>query len=116
MSAYSHHIFLCENAREPGHKRGCCDPAQAGELRSAFKAELKRAGLAATTRANKAGCLDQCEHGPVMVIYPQGIWYGGVRAEDARRIVEETIVAGRVLDDLQIAGDCLNNPSCPHRS
>jgi (2Fe-2S) ferredoxin len=115
MAAFTHHLFVCENRREPGHARGCCDPAAAGSLRSAFKAELKRAGLAATTRANAAGCLDQCEHGPVVVIYPQAVWYGPVRPEDVPRIVERTLVRGEILDDLLIADACLNNPECPHR-
>jgi (2Fe-2S) ferredoxin len=61
-----------------------------------------------------AGCLDQCEHGPNLVIYPQGIWYGGVRPEDVPRIVEQTIIKGVVLSDLVIVPECLNNPNCPH--
>jgi len=59
-------------------------------------------------RANQAGCLDQCELGPTVVIYPQQIWYGGVRPEDVPRIVEETIVHGRVLEDLLIPTEQLN--------
>ena len=50
-----------------------------------------------------------------MVIYPQGIWYGPVKAEDVGRIVSKTIVEGEILDDLRIAEECLNNPRCPHR-
>lgn len=65
-------------------------------------------------RANKAGCLDQCEHGPTVAIYPQGIFYGGVRPSDVSRIIEETVVGGRILEDLRIAEDCLNNPNCEH--
>ncbi len=116
MPAFTHHIFICENVRVPGHARGCCDPNGEGALRSAFKAELKKAGLSLTTRANKSGCLDQCEHGPVVAIYPQGIWYGQVRPGDVSRIVQQTILHDRVLEDLVIADSCLNNPSCPHRS
>ncbi len=78
------------------------------ELRDAFKKEVKRRGLAAQVRANSAGCLDQCELGPTIVIYPQAIWYGGVKVTDVPRIIEETIIAGRVLDDLLIPDDKLN--------
>ena len=116
MAAFSHHVFVCCNAREPGHKRGSCDPDAGQDLRGSFKKELKRAGLARSTRANFSGCLDQCEHGPVVVIYPQGIWYGRVTEADVPRIVSETIVEGRVLDDLHIPDTCLNNPECPHRA
>lgn len=116
MPAFTSHIFVCGNVREPGHRRGCCDPDGKQSLREAFKIELKRAGLGPLVRANHAGCLEQCEHGPTVVIYPQGIWYGGVKASDVPRIVASTVVRGEILDDLVIAESCLNNPGCPHRS
>ncbi len=116
MPAFSHHIFVCGNQRAVDHPRGSCDPTAGAALRDAFKAELKRLRLGPLVRANASGCLEQCEHGPVVVIYPQGIWYGRVGAGDVSRIVEKTIVAGEVLEDLRIAEDCLNNPSCPHRT
>jgi (2Fe-2S) ferredoxin len=84
-------------------------------LREAFKKELKKAGCGAVARANHSGCLEQCEHGPTVVIYPQGIWYGRVRVEDVPRIVTKTILGGEVLNDLVISDACLNNPDCPHR-
>ena len=84
-------------------------------LREAFKKELKKAGFGALARANHAGCLEQCEHGPTVVIYPQGIWYGRVQVEDVARIVTKTILGGEILNDLLLPDDCLNNPDCPHR-
>ncbi len=116
MAKFEHHLFVCCNTRDRDHRRGSCDPDARGLLRSAFKSELKRAGLASTSRANFAGCLDQCEHGPVVAIYPQNIWYGNVTREDVPRIVQETLLKGLILDDLQISDDCLNNPNCPHRA
>ena len=109
-------IFLYVATSVPaGHKRGCCDPDGNQALREAFKKELKEAGFGPLARANHAGCLEQCEHGPTVVIYPQGIWYGGVKVEDVPRIVAKTILGGEILNDLLIADDCLNNPDCPHR-
>ena len=108
MSAFTHHIFICCNQRSPGHARGCCDPSGSERLRNAFKAEVERRGLTPLVRANKAGCLDQCELGPTVVIYPQGIWYGHVQLEDVPRIIDETIVGGKILDDLLIADELLN--------
>ncbi|WP_165226405.1 (2Fe-2S) ferredoxin domain-containing protein [Aquisphaera insulae] len=115
MASFTHHIFVCGNTREPGHKRGSCAPDGKQTLKDAFKVELKRRGVGATTRANHAGCLDQCEHGPVVVVYPTGIWYGRVTPEDVPRIVEKTILGGEILGDLVIDESCLNNPGCPHR-
>ena len=114
MPAFTHHIFVCCNQRSPGHRRGCCDPEGNAALRNAFKAEVKRRNLQPLVRANKAGCLDQCEHGPNVVIYPQGIFYGGVTLDDVTRIIEETVIGGRILADLQVADSCLNTSNCQH--
>jgi (2Fe-2S) ferredoxin len=59
--------------------------------------------------------MEQCEHGPTVVIYPQGIWYGHVRVEDVPRIVARTLIGGELLSDLLIPDSCLNNAVCPHR-
>ena len=114
MPSFTHHVFVCCNQRSPGHIRGCCDPEGSNDLRSAFQNEIKRRGLGPLVRASKSGCLEQCEHGPTVAIYPQNIFYGGVSAGDVPRIVEETIVQGRTLEDLRISEECLNNPACEH--
>jgi (2Fe-2S) ferredoxin len=101
MPAFEHHIFVCGNDK--------CDRHGDGELRSCFKKEIKRRGLKGKVRANEAGCLDQCELGPTVVIYPQGIWYGRVTPDDVPRIMDETIEQGRVLADLVIPDELLNS-------
>lgn len=108
MPPFTHHIFVCCNQRQPGHSRGCCDPEGAERLRELFKAETKKRKLDPLVRANKAGCLDQCEHGPTVVIYPQGVWYGHVQPADVPRIIEETIVNGRIIEELRIPDEQLN--------
>ncbi len=111
MPPFTSHIFICCNRREPGNSRGCCNPDGSDALRNCFKAELKARSLGSLVRANLAGCLDQCELGPTMVIYPAGIWYGGVRLEDVPRIIEQTLIAGQVLEDLLIPDNLLNAKS-----
>ncbi|MGY8766957.1 MAG: (2Fe-2S) ferredoxin domain-containing protein [Pirellulales bacterium] len=108
MPKFQQHIFVCSNQRSAGHPRGCCDAAGSDQLRAALKAELKRRDLTPLVRANQAGCLDQCEYGPVLVIYPQAIWYGNVQLADVPRIVEQTIVQGIILEDLRIPDEVLN--------
>lgn len=110
MAEFTHHVFICCNQRAPGHPRGCCNPDGSEALRNCFKAELKRRNLGPQVRANLAGCLDQCELGPTLVIYPQQIWYGRVTLADVPRIIDETIVGGRVLDDLLLRPEQLNAP------
>ncbi len=99
---YRHHIFCCMNERPAGHPRGCCGDARGQEIRAAFARELALAGVK-DCRANKSLCLDRCEHGPVVVIYPSGTWY---RIEDVdadvREIVREHVVGGRPVERLML--------------
>ncbi len=87
MSLYRHHIFVCLNTREASDPRGCCSAKGSEAVLEAFKAEVVSRGMKGTVRANRAGCLDQCSHGPVVVIYPEGVWYVGVKPTDVPEIV-----------------------------
>ncbi len=115
MAKFERHVFVCTNVREPGSARPSCTTDGKGELHSALKDAVRGAGLACSIRANKAGCLDQCEHGPTVVVYPEAVWYGGVTVEDVPEIVSEHLIAGRPVQRLIIADDCLNAAECPHR-
>ncbi len=110
MSAYACHVFVCCNQRPPAHPRGCCDPQGSRNLLTALKEELARCGGgSARVRINLAGCLDQCEYGPALVVYPQGVWYGRVEPEDVPRIVQRTILQGEVIPELAIPTECLHS-------
>jgi len=100
---YARHVFVCLNERTAEDPRGCCLARGGAAVRDAFKAELKARNLARTIRTNVAGCLDACEHGVTVVVYPEAIWYGGVRPEDVREIVEEHLVGGRPVERLVFA-------------
>lgn len=102
MSRYHRHLFVCTNERAADHPRGCCRAKNAEQVRDLFKQEVKRLGIASTVRAQQSGCLDACEYGVTVVIYPEGIWYGGVTVEDVREIVERTIVNGEVIERLLV--------------
>ena len=115
MASFKHHIFICTNTRPPGHPRGCCDPDSRGALRERFSSEVKRRELRAIVRANACGCLDQCEHGPTVVVYPDGVWYGKVELTDVNEIVESHIVAGQPVERLRLPESCVNAKSCPHK-
>jgi (2Fe-2S) ferredoxin len=108
MPPFTHHLFVCCNQRSSDNPRGSCDPDGSGQLRSALKACLKRHKIQGVVRANSAGCLDQCELGAVLVIYPAAIWYGHVTLDDVERIVEKTLIGGEILEDLLIDDDQLN--------
>ena len=115
MSKFEKHIFVCTNQRDKGHPRGSCDPEGTGELHKLFKAAVAKRGLKGRVRANKAGCLDQCEHGPNVVVYPEQVWYGHVTASDVDEIVDQQIVGGKPVTRLIIADECLNAERCAHK-
>lgn len=100
MPPYKRHVFICTNRRADGHPRGDCVQKGGEEVRARFKDAVKKHGLAREMRANAAGCLDQCEHGCSVVIYPEGTWYGGVKPEDVEEIVSEHLVHGRTVERL----------------
>jgi (2Fe-2S) ferredoxin len=101
---YRHHVFVCENRRDADDPRGCCAAKGSEAIRQALKEEIARRGLKREVRANAAGCLDACAHGPTVVVYPEGIWYGGVRVEDVPEIVERHLVNGVPVERLRIDG------------
>jgi (2Fe-2S) ferredoxin len=104
MQRFRYHVFVCENVRPPEDPRGCCGAKGSAAVRLAFHEELRRRGLKGAVRANTAGCLDACAHGPSVVIYPDGVWYGGVRPEDVAEIVERHLVGGEPVARLLIPG------------
>lgn len=87
------HAFVCCNRRPDGHPRGSCAQAGSEKLRDYMKARTKELGLT-SIRINSAGCLDRCELGPCVVIYPSGIWYKITTTEDIDLILEQHIQAG----------------------
>ena len=101
---YRAHVFVCTNVRPPGHKRGCCAEKGSEKLRDYMKARAKELGLE-ETRINVAGCLDRCELGPVLVIYPEGIWYSYHSREDIDEILTEHMVHGRCVARLMLHPD-----------
>ncbi len=116
MPAFEHHVFVCHNMRPADAPRPSCTADGKSDLHTLLQQLSKEAGLAGRVRINKSGCLDQCEHGPTVVVYPEAVWYGNVRPEDAEAIVQEHLVGGRPVERLRIADECLNAKACPHRS
>jgi (2Fe-2S) ferredoxin len=115
MAPFERHLFICCNSREPDHPRGSCDPDADDGLQKAFKKALAERGLNRRVRANRSGCLDQCEHGPTVVVYPDGVWYGFVSEADIGEIIDMHIVGGAPVDRLRLPDTCVNTSTCPHK-
>jgi (2Fe-2S) ferredoxin len=115
MPPFEHHVFVCCNTRPEGAPRRSCTTDGTSALHAALQQRAKAAGLNVSVRVNKSGCLDQCEHGPTVVVYPEAVWYCNVRPEDAAEIVNEHLIAGRPVERLRMADECLNSKNCTHR-
>ena len=98
---YDAHLFVCVNRRPDGHKRGSCAAAGSEKLRDYMKARAKEMGLS-KVRVNLAGCLDRCELGPCMVIYPEGIWYKIASPADVDAVLERHVRDGGRVPDLML--------------
>lgn len=102
MSYFQHHVFICTNQRENG--AGCCADFAASTLRDYAKDQVKALKLngKGKCRVSSSGCMDRCAQGPVMVIYPEAVWYTFKNQADIDDIVSEHLQHGRVVERLQI--------------
>ena len=102
MSYYKHHIFFCLNERPNGE--ACCAHHNPKVALDHCKARVKALGMAGPggVRVNKAGCMDRCAGGPVVVVYPEAVWYTYVDRDDIDEIVESHLKEGRVVERLRL--------------
>ena len=102
MSYYRYHVFFCCNQRDPPER--CCANNDALALSAYAKQRVKALGLSGPgrVRINKAGCLDRCEEGPVIVVYPEEIWYTYVDKEDIDEIIDRHVIGGEIVERLRI--------------
>jgi (2Fe-2S) ferredoxin len=107
VPSFQRHVFVCTNERAADHPKGCCKRKNGVEVRDRLKSELTARGLSKTIRANNAGCLDFCEHGVTVVVYPEQVWYGHVTVDDITEIIEKHLIGGQVVERLLI-------PDQPH--
>jgi len=93
---WAQHVFVCTS--------GSWCPAVDGDglgVHACFKRLVAEAGLKDRVRVNHSGCLDQCGHGPMVVVYPEAVWYWGVRVEDVEEIVRQHLVGGQPVERLR---------------
>jgi (2Fe-2S) ferredoxin len=91
MGQYKHHVFVCSQGKTCSR--------EGGELvHEALKKAVKEFGLKRMVRINHAGCMNQCGHGPMVVVYPQDVWYARMTVEAARRVAREHLAGGRPVE------------------
>ncbi len=91
MDLYKKHVFICTTGKT-------CSQQNADEVLDLMRGEIANRGLKKEIRINKSGCLDQCGHGPVAVVYPESTWYAHLSGADAREIVEEHLIGGKPVE------------------
>ena len=103
MSYYAKHVFFCCNQRDGG-ERPSCNAKGASKMRDYAKSRIKALGMAGEgkVRINQAGCLDRCEEGPCVVVYPDAVWYTYVDQADIDEIIEEHLKNGRIVERLRM--------------
>ena len=99
---YQHHVFFCLNQRDDG--RPCCSARGSQAAQEHAKRRIKQMDLSGPgkIRINKSGCLDRCDEGPVLVVYPQGVWYTYVDNHDIDEIIEVHLIGGKIVERLKI--------------
>jgi (2Fe-2S) ferredoxin len=102
MSYFEKHVFFCVNERDPGSE--CCANCGANEMQAYAKERIKalKKNGAGKIRINRAGCLDRCDDGPVMVVYPEAVWYRYVDQVDIEEIIQEHLLNNRIVNRLKI--------------
>jgi (2Fe-2S) ferredoxin len=107
VPSFQRHVFVCVNERAPGNPKGCCKAKGAEQVRDELKKRLYEIGLKGVVRANNSGCLDQCESGVTVVVYPEQVWYGHVTVADVPELIERHILRGEFVERLML-------PDQPH--
>ena len=102
MTYYARHVFFCCNQRQEGEQ--CCNNNGSRKMRDYAKDRVKQLKLAGPgkVRINQSGCLDRCKEGPVMVIYPDAVWYTYLDQAGVEEIINEYLLIGRIVERLRI--------------
>ena len=102
MAGFKRHVFVCLNERDPGDARGCCKHRGSEDVFNALKKGAAKAGLGHDVRINRAGCLDHCQFGPTVVVYPEGVWYSCATKEDIDEVLQKHLVEGGRVERLML--------------
>ncbi|GAB4349053.1 MAG: NAD(P)H-dependent oxidoreductase subunit E [Gammaproteobacteria bacterium] len=96
------HLFVCTQTKPPHIPQPSCGPSGGGELAQAFYAELERRGLLGRIALTMTGCLGACRSGPVVLVYPEGVMYGGVNRDDVPEIIQQHLLEGEPVERLKV--------------
>lgn len=99
------HVFVCTQQRPPGHPRGSCSLHGCAEVYEEFLQQLQQRNLFSSIQVTATGCMGPCSEGPSVLVYPEGIMYGGVKKSDVAAIFDQHLLGGEPLDRLKVAAE-----------
>lgn len=102
MNKPKFHIFVCTSSRPNGQQKGFCHTRSSVEIVTTFMEEIEERGLGGEVMVSNTGCFALCEKGPIVVVYPDNIWYGGVTPDDVEKIMDEHIEGGKLVESLAL--------------
>lgn len=102
MQKPKYHIFVCTSSRLSGQQKGFCHSKSSTDIMGVFMEELEDRGLSGDVMVTNTGCLGICEKGPIVIIYPDNVWYASVTVDDVEDIVEQHIEGGSPVKRLEI--------------
>ncbi len=105
MAKPEKHVLVCTHARSEDDPKGSCSSRGASPLVDAMSKAIGERNLWGRIKFNITSCMGACEHGPVMLIYPDSVMYGKVQPEDVNRIIEEHLLGGKPIEDLKVPAD-----------
>lgn len=97
-----HHIFVCTSSRINGQQKGFCFQKESVDIVQNFMQEVEERELSGEVMVTNTGCLAICEKGPIVIVYPEGVWYGKVTADDVEEIMDKHIEGGEIVKRLEI--------------
>jgi (2Fe-2S) ferredoxin len=100
MAKPERHVLVCLNTRPPGNPKGSCGEKGSEEVFDTLKRMVKERGLGGRVIVSRTGCLKHCSRGITLAVYPDNVWYGGVRLQDLDEILAGHLVDGRTIERL----------------
>ena len=95
------HIMVCCSFRTNGSPQGICHKKGSGDLLGYLESQLTEHGLD-DVQVSSTGCLKVCDRGPAMIVYPAGVWYGGVATEEDVDAILESMGRGEIAESYRI--------------
>ena len=105
MTRPERHVFVCAHSRPVDNPKGSCEARGSQTIVDAFVEEFETRGLWGRFKLNTSSCLGACEHGPSVLVYPEGVMYGPVQAGDVAAIVREHLLGGEPVDSLKVPAE-----------